>query len=110
MRERQQYQIFKQIRSQTGAMMDVSDLKVFEAVLRLGSMNRAAAELNTVQSNVTSHIRALELELGTPLFERHARGVAPPAAAQRLLPYALTVRQMLRDAGKAARDDGVPSG
>src|SRR5690348_9151544 len=47
--------------------MDASDLRVFEAVARLGGMNRAAAELNTVQSNVTARIRALEDELGTPL-------------------------------------------
>lgn len=90
--------------------MDAGDLKVFEAVLRLGSMNRAASELNTVQSNVTGRIRALELELGTPLFDRHARGVSPTAAARRLLPYALTVRQMLQDARAAARDNGVPAG
>jgi DNA-binding transcriptional LysR family regulator len=90
--------------------MDAGDLKVFEAVARLGSMNRAAAELNTVQSNVTSRIRTLELELGTTLFERHARGVSPTAAAQRLLPYALGVRQMLIDARKATRDEGVPAG
>ncbi len=64
--------------------MDAGDLKVFEAVLRLRSMNRAAAELNTVQSNVTSRIRALELELGTALFDRHPRGVSPTAAGQRL--------------------------
>jgi LysR family transcriptional regulator, cell division regulator len=90
--------------------MDGGDLRVFEAVVRLGSMNRAAVELNTVQSNVTGRIRALELELGTTLFERHARGVSPTAAAQRLLPYAISIRQMLLDAGKAARDDGVPAG
>ena len=40
--------------------MDAGDLKVFEAVARLGGMNRAAAELNTVQSNVTARIQALE--------------------------------------------------
>jgi DNA-binding transcriptional LysR family regulator len=90
--------------------MDGGDLRVFEAVLRLGSMNRAAAELNTVQSNVTGRIRALELELGTTLFERHARGVSPTAAAQRLLPYAISIRQILLDASKAVRDDGVPAG
>jgi len=38
-------------------------------------MNRAATELNTVQSNVTARVRALELELGVLLFQRHARGV-----------------------------------
>jgi LysR family transcriptional regulator, cell division regulator len=37
--------------------MDVSDLRVFETVARLGGMNRAAVELNTVQSNVTARIR-----------------------------------------------------
>ena len=47
--------------------MDVSDLKLFEAVARLGAMNRAAAALNTVQSNVTARIRALEEELGQAL-------------------------------------------
>ena len=39
--------------------MDVADLKVFEAVARHGSMNRAATELHTVQSNVTARIRSL---------------------------------------------------
>jgi DNA-binding transcriptional LysR family regulator len=40
--------------------MDSTDLRVFEAVARLGAMNRAATELNTVQSSVTSRIRQLE--------------------------------------------------
>ena len=55
--------------------MDASDLRFFEAVARLGGMNRAAAELNTVQSNVTARIRLLEEQLGVPLFQRHSRGV-----------------------------------
>ena len=59
--------------------MDASDLKIFEAVARLGGIGRAAQELHTVQSNVTTRIRLLEQELGTPLFERHARGVTPTA-------------------------------
>lgn len=56
--------------------MDVADLKVFEAVARLGGMNKAAIELNTVQSNVTARIRALEQRLGVTVFERTSRGVA----------------------------------
>ncbi|HEY0182826.1 MAG TPA: LysR substrate-binding domain-containing protein [Rhodopila sp.] len=90
--------------------MDADDLRVFEAVARLGSMSRAATALNTVQSNVTSRIRTLEAELGTDLFQRHARGVSPTMAARRLLPYAERVRQLLHDARRAARDDGAPSG
>jgi DNA-binding transcriptional LysR family regulator len=90
--------------------MDADDLRVFETVVRLGSMSRAAVALNTVQSNVTSRIRALEEALGVALFARHARGVSPTAAAQRLLPYAGRVLQVLADARRAARDDGVPAG
>jgi DNA-binding transcriptional LysR family regulator len=90
--------------------MDAGDLRVFEAVARLGGMSRAAAELNTVQSNVTARVRALENEVGTPLFQRHARGVTPTAAGRRLLPYASRVRGLLDDARRAARDDGTPSG
>ena len=90
--------------------MDTAELKVFEAVARTGGMNRAAAELHTVQSNVTARIRALEAELGCPLFERHSRGVALTAAGQRLLPYARRVAWLLADATRAARDDGPPRG
>ncbi|MDJ0951267.1 MAG: LysR substrate-binding domain-containing protein [Alphaproteobacteria bacterium] len=90
--------------------MDAADLKIFEAVARLGSMNRAAAELNTVQSNVTAHIRQLEDELGVPLFERHSRGVTLTAAGQRLLPFSARVGQVLEDARRAVAEDGTPKG
>ena len=90
--------------------MDAADLRVFEAVARLGGMNRAAAELHTVQSNVTTRIRSLEEELGTALFERHSRGVTLTAAGRRLLPYAVRVAHLLDDARRAALDDGSPKG
>jgi LysR family transcriptional regulator, cell division regulator len=90
--------------------MDTTELKVFEAVARTGGMNRAAAELHTVQSNVTARIRGLEDELGCALFERHSRGVALTAAGHRLLPYAKRLAWLLADAARAARDDGRPRG
>lgn len=90
--------------------MDAADLKIFEAVARLGSMGRAADELHTVQSNVTTRIRQLEDKLGTPLFRRHARGVEPTQAGQRLLPYALQVARLLIEARRATLDEGAPQG
>lgn len=90
--------------------MDAGDLRVFEAVARLGGMNRAAAELHTVQSNVTSRIRLLEAEIGGPLFHRHSRGVALTSAGMRLLPYAERIGALLAEALRAARDDGRPKG
>src|ERR1700732_3804138 len=90
--------------------MDVADLRVFEAVARHGSMNRAAAELHTVQSNVTARIRALEREIGVVLFQRHVRGVSLTPAGQRLLPYAARIAKLITDARIAALDDGAPGG
>jgi DNA-binding transcriptional LysR family regulator len=90
--------------------MDAADLKVFEAVARHGSMNRAATELNTVQSNVTARVRALEVELGVLLFQRHARGVKITPAGRRMLPFSARISKLLSDAKTAARDDGVPDG
>ena len=90
--------------------MDASDLRIFEAVARLGGMNRAAAELNTVQSNVTARIRTLEEQLEMSLFRRTSRGVVLTAAGERLLPYASRVAQLLDEAGRAVRDDGTPRG
>ncbi|MBW8269748.1 LysR family transcriptional regulator [Caldovatus aquaticus] len=90
--------------------MDASALRIFEAVARLGGMSRAAAELNTVQSNVTARIRQLEARLGVALFERHARGVSLTPAGRRLLPYAARLVRLLEEACRAARDDGTPRG
>ena len=90
--------------------MDIADLKVFEAVVRLGSMSRAAEELHTVQSNVTARIQNLETALSLPLFHRHSRGVRPTPAADRLLPYAAQAIRLVEDARRAAAGDGAPSG
>lgn len=90
--------------------MDARDLKVFEAVARHAGMNRAALELNTVQSNVTTRIRLLENELGTALFERHTKGMKLTPAGARLLPHAFEVRTALENARRAVIDDGTPRG
>lgn len=90
--------------------MDSADLRVFETVARLGVMSRAAAELNTVQSNVTARIRSLEESLGCRLFDRHASGVTLTEQGRRLLPYAQRIPRLLHDAARAVLDDGVPRG
>jgi DNA-binding transcriptional LysR family regulator len=90
--------------------MDAADLRIFESVARNGSMNRAALELHTVQSNVTARVRLLEEELGAPLFHRHHRGVELTAAGRRLLPFSRQMARLLDDARSAVKDDGVPRG
>lgn len=90
--------------------MELSGLATFAAVARCGGVTRAASELNTVQSNVTNRIKALEAEVGVPLFERHCRGMTLTSAGKRLLPYAERLAAMMREAIHAAQDDGVPKG
>jgi DNA-binding transcriptional LysR family regulator len=90
--------------------MELSDLVTFSAVARTGGITRAAEELNTVQSNVTNRVKALEAEIGTRLFERHSRGMTLTGAGRRLLPYAQRMAALFREAALAARDDGEPGG
>ncbi len=90
--------------------LDAKALKVFEIVARCQSMKQAAAELNTVQSNVTSRIRTLEDELGVTLFERRHAGMKLTPAGLRLLPHAFEVRAALSSAKRAIEDIGVPFG
>lgn len=90
--------------------MDAHDLKFFLAVAQSGGMNRATILLNTVQSNITARIRALEAELGAPLFVRHSRGVSLTPAGTRLLPYAERIDHLLVEAKRAVCDEGEPSG
>jgi LysR family glycine cleavage system transcriptional activator len=45
-------------------------LRAFEAVARLGSLSRAAAELNVTKSAVSHQLRALEADLGVVLLRR----------------------------------------
>src|SRR5579871_2425735 len=90
--------------------MELSDLVTFSAVARLGGITRAASELNTVQSNITQRVKALEAEIGQSLFERHSRGMTLTGAGRRLLPYAQRMAAISREAVLAARDDGEPKG
>src|SRR4029453_117229 len=90
--------------------MELSDLLTFSTVARLGGITRAAAELNTVQSNAPQRERALAAEMGTALFERHSRGMTLTGAGRRLLPYAQRMAALSREALLAARDDGEPKG
>jgi LysR family transcriptional regulator, cell division regulator len=90
--------------------MDAGDLKVFEAVARLGGMSRAADELHTVQSNVTARIRLLEHELGEMLFQRNNRGTVLTPAGRRLLPYAAKMASLIAEARRVVADNGTPCG
>jgi DNA-binding transcriptional LysR family regulator len=68
--------------------MEVRQLQTFCVLAEELNFTRTAERVHTVQSNVTSQIKALEEELGSPLFDRLARRVVLTEAGHRFLPYA----------------------
>lgn len=55
--------------------MDWDKLRIFHAAAEAGSFTHAGDVLNLSQSAVSRQVSALEKDLQTPLFHRHARGL-----------------------------------
>lgn len=82
-----------------------SDLmRSFLAVADTGSVTAAADRLGRTQSAVSLQIKRLEENLGQPLFNRLARGVALTPRGAQLLPYARRVVSLLDEAAIALRE------
>ncbi len=61
-------------------------MRVFEAAARHLSFSRAADELNVTKAAVSHQVKALEEELGLPLFQRLNRALMLTPAGQTLFP------------------------
>lgn len=68
--------------------MDVRTLGYFVAVAEEQSFTRAAARCLVAQPSLSQQIRALEREIGEPLFDRGPRSTTLTSAGRALLPYA----------------------
>src|SRR5215218_9838615 len=53
-----------------------------------GNLSRAAEEMYLTQPTLTARLKALEEELGDPLFVRTSRGMRVTEAGREFLPYA----------------------
>jgi len=84
--------------------MDLSDLRIFSAVVRQGGVTRAAERLHRVQSNVTTRIRQLEEDLGVALFIREGKRLHLAPAGQMLLDYADRLLALADEARMAVQD------
>jgi DNA-binding transcriptional LysR family regulator len=78
--------------------MDLRDLRYFETIAELQHLGRASVKLHRTQPALTSSIRRLESDCGTPLFERAGRGIRLTAAGKVLLKWAQRVRFDVDDA------------
>ena len=90
--------------------MEHRQLRIFRTVARTLNFTRAAFELGYVQSNVTAQVKALEKELGVPLFDRLGRGVVLTDAGRVLLRYAERLLDLEEEAREAVAGGGEPEG
>src|SRR6202167_80119 len=89
--------------------MELRHLRYFIAVAEEGSLSNAAERrLHTAQPSLSRQIHDLELEVGTPLLERKARGIELTAAGRVFLDHARLALLQVEAAGEAARRAAQP--
>ncbi|HET6807110.1 MAG TPA: LysR substrate-binding domain-containing protein [Frateuria sp.] len=71
--------------------LDMDALRTLAAILRLGSLARAAERVGRSQSAVSQQMRKLEAQLGQPLFRKQGRRVVLTEAGDRVHAYALRI-------------------
>lgn len=80
-------------------------LSVFKSVVDCGGFNLAAAQIGIAQPSVGAHIKALEAQIGQPLFQR-SRGSRPQLtkAGEALYAYAVDVLQKSQTTSQTLAD------
>jgi len=81
-----------------------------KAVAQTGSVAQAALQLHCVPSNITTRIKQLESELGTPLFIRAGRGLAISAAGEVFLDYCERILALVEESKRAVDSNAIPRG
>ena len=90
--------------------MEFKDLEIFQKVAEKGTISAAAKTLNYVQSNVTARIQKLEVELNTPLFNRHNRGMTLTPEGKKLLVYSEKILSLTNEMKKVIQSREEPAG
>jgi len=76
--------------------LKLRDLHTLDAVVRAGSMAKAATTLAITQSAISKAVAEMEQTLGVPLLDRSARGVEPTAYGRALLKRGTAIFDELR--------------
>ncbi|HIJ37264.1 MAG TPA: LysR family transcriptional regulator [Rhodospirillaceae bacterium] len=87
--------------------MNIDLARTFLEITETGNFNRAAERLNVTQSTVSMRIKALEDELGRPLFIRNKAGTEMTAAGAQFRRYA---SNMVRVWEQARQELALPPG
>lgn len=71
--------------------MEITYIKEFIVLAEICNYGRAAEALYISQTSLFNHIRALETDIGTPLFDKKGRKIVLSESGQLFLPYAKTI-------------------
>lgn len=77
--------------------MDVRDIELIRTVEETGTLSHACEALNVSQPTLSKRLARLELELGTALFHRYPRGLAPTDVAKYILDKAAPLRAQISE-------------
>ena len=86
--------------------MNFRQLRTLVHIGELGSLSKAADRLHVAQPALSRQIRALEDEIGTPLFTRHGRGMVLTQTGELLVERANNILRQVEE----ARADAISSG
>jgi len=78
--------------------MNIDLARTFLEIVETGNFNKAAERLDVTQSTVSMRVRALEDELGRPLFVRSKTGIALTAAGHQFRRYAASLVRVWQQA------------
>lgn len=87
--------------------LDAKELRMFMAVVRIGSIRGAAEHMNVAPSVVSRQIADTERNIGLSLFERNARGMALTEAGELVLEHS---RRILEESSLLTEQLGLLKG
>lgn len=90
--------------------MEIRHLITFQTIVEVGSYTGAASKLGYTQSTITSHIQALELEVGGALFTYEKRNLQLTHLGRELIPLAedlLSTHDQIKNMQSAHEVKGV---
>lgn len=84
--------------------MEFYQLKTFIEIARTGNLTEAATHLNTSQPAASAHLKALEKEVGFPLFYRTSKGMTLTEKGTKMLLEARKILVSIDNFNKQASD------
>lgn len=87
--------------------MDIKHLNTFITVHNLNGFTKAGIHLGYAQSTITSHIKAIEEEIGSPVFDRIGKNIILTDAGLKILPEAVKITEIYRNIKETTRSDQI---